>query len=64
MKEVIEAVAVKGPAGEREIKCSDPRITHEYGRGLVLMVTLQDEGKEAAEELVKAYAGGYLTLKG
>lgn len=47
---------------ETSIKCSDPRITHEYGRGTVLMVTLQDEGKEAAEALVKAYAGGYLYL--
>lgn len=45
-----------------KIKCSDPSVSHEYGRGYVLQVTLQDEGKEAAEELVKAYAGGYITL--
>jgi len=45
-----------------EIKCSDPRVTFEFGRGNVLMVTLQDEGGQAAEDLVKAYAGGYITL--
>lgn len=45
-----------------EIKCSDPRIQEEWGRGKILLVTLQDEGRQAAEDLVKAYAGGYLTL--
>lgn len=44
------------------IKCSDPRISHEYGRGTVLQVTLQDEGRTAGEELAKAYTGGYLYL--
>ena len=45
-----------------EIKCSDPQVLHEYGRGYVLQVTLQDEGKEAARELAKGYVGGYLYL--
>lgn len=44
------------------IKCSDPRISHEYGRGTVLQVTLQDEGRQAGEELIKAYTGGYMYL--
>ena len=45
-----------------EIKCSDPRIQEEFGRGKVLMVTLQDEGRHAGDELLAAYAGGYLIL--
>ena len=44
------------------IKCSDPRVNHEFGRGEVLMVTLQDEGREAGRELVNGYIGGYLEL--
>lgn len=50
-------------AFEGGIKCSDPRITHEFGRGSVLHVTLQDEGKDAAQDLVDGYVGGYLELK-
>lgn len=54
--------AIKDLATAREIKASDPRVTHEYGRGYVLHVTLQDEGKQEAEELAKEYVGGYLYL--
>jgi len=54
---------IKALAAAREIKASDPRVTHEYGRGHVLQVTLQDEGKQEAEELVKEYVGGYLFLR-
>lgn len=45
-----------------EIKCSDPLLKEEFGRGRVLQVTLQDDGREAAKELTKAYVGGYLKL--
>ena len=55
--------AIKAAVEGTEIKCSDPRITHEYGRGQVLHVTLHDEGKEAAKGLIDGYAGGYLRLK-
>lgn len=55
--------AIKELAAGAEIKCSDPRITHEFGRGHVLSVTLQDEGKGAALDLVNGYMGGYLELK-
>jgi len=54
-----ENIDVNTPGG---IKCSDPRIFHEYGRGHILQVTLQDEGRQAAKELCDAYAGGYLDL--
>ena len=54
--------AIKALAADREIKCSDPKVLHEYGRGHVLQVTLQDDGREAAQELAKAYVGGYLKL--
>ena len=45
-----------------EIKCSDPILKEEFGRGRVLQVTLQDEGRDAGKELERAYVGGYLKL--
>ena len=57
------AAAIREAMSGEDIKCSDPRITHEYGRGHVLHVTLQDEGKGAAQDLVDGYVGGYLELK-
>lgn len=55
--------AIKELANGIEIKCSDPQVRHEYGRGLVLQVTLQDEGKLAGQELSDGYVGGYLILR-
>lgn len=54
---------IKALATARDIKASDPRITHEYGRGHVLHFTLHDEGKMEAEDLVKNYVGGYVTVR-
>lgn len=55
--------AIKELAGGTDIKCSDPQVRHEYGKGYVLQVTLQDEGKQAGMELADNYVGGYLVLQ-
>lgn len=54
-----EDITVNAAGG---IKCSDPRVSHEFGRGMVLSFTLQDDGKDAAQDLVAGYVGGYLSI--
>ena len=46
----------------REVKATRPRVTHEYGDGYVLSVTVQDADPAELAALLKGLQQGYIKV--